>query len=113
MTVRDVEGEKLGKVAEISGDRFIIEKGLLFKDDFEAELDHIVEVHQDEVIYSRTGAIAPGANAPAASTNPEEDRVEAGANATEELRLPIVEEELEVEKQAHQRGAVRVSKEVV
>lgn len=121
MTVRSVEGDKLGKVAGISGDTFIIEKGLLFKEDFEARLDGIVDLRDDEIIYQRAADTEPRTAAVSAG----EDRVEmapaaepiAGgetrARSEEELRVPIVEEELDVEKRALERGGVRVTKEVV
>ncbi|MCU1282273.1 MAG: hypothetical protein JWM53_5819 [bacterium] len=127
MTVRDVEGDKLGKVADVAGDTFIIEKGLLFKEDFEARMERIVEIRDDEIIYARAAEASPEpqshvsgvgddrieSDSPAATATPSTAGREQIAGERDELRVPIVEEELDVQKQARQRGAVRVTKEVV
>jgi len=88
MVVRGTDGEKLGKVKSISGDEFIIEKGLLFKEDFTARCENITDVQGDEITY-------------------------AAQARQDEVRMPLAEEQLLVEKQAKQAGEVKIHKEVV
>lgn len=124
MTVRTAEGDKLGKIASIRDDGFIIEKGWLFKEDYIARFDQVLDVQGDEVIYRRVGeaeaapppaeratgaepAAATGAE-PAAATGTEP----AAAAGTEEMRLPLAEEQLVAEKRAREAGEVQVRKEV-
>jgi uncharacterized protein (TIGR02271 family) len=97
MEVRTAEGEKLGKVAHIEGEQFTIEKGWLFKTDYVAYVDGILEIRGEEIIYQPVS---------------DEDRAKFG-QAEGETRLPLVEEELEVDKHIEQKGEVRVTKEVV
>lgn len=136
MVVRGVDGDKLGKVAGISGEMFIIEKGLLFKEDFEARLDGIVEVRGDEIIYARADEAAPSARetqsrpSSVGMAGAGDDRIDtdeagigrrdmttaaAGSEGPDrgEVRVPLVEEELDVQKQTRQSGGVRVTKSVV
>jgi uncharacterized protein (TIGR02271 family) len=126
MTVRDADGNKLGKVVEVRGDVFIIEKGLIFKDDYQARLDRILEIRDDEIIYAR--ADQSGIESSAASLGRSDDTLPDGsaaaaarfdtadtrsAAAEGEVRVPLAEEELEVQKQARESGGVRVTKDVV
>jgi len=110
MTVRTPEGEKLGKVAKTMGDEFIIEKGLLFKHDYRARADRIMEVRDDEIIYQPLAADDRAANANVAAP-PKESAT--SATSRDEIRVPLAEEEIEVQKYATQKGGVRISKEVV
>jgi uncharacterized protein (TIGR02271 family) len=119
MVVRTTDGEKLGKVASVQGDEFIIEKGLLFKHDYRARCDHIIDVRGDEIIYQRVGAedrerATPGAT-PIRETPIKEPMKETAGAAPrdEEPRIPLVEEEVEVSKRATERPGARVKKVVV
>lgn len=113
MTVRSTDGEKLGTVASVGDQEFIIEKGWLFKEDYRARCDRITDIRGDEVIYQRlgeqeaSGAPAARATATAAATPPETSA------AGEEIRVPLAEEQLVVEKDVTQREAARIHKEVV
>ena len=106
MTVRTSDGEKLGKIASVRGDEFIIEKGLLFKEDYTARCERIMDVQGDEVIYR---PLAAGERAGFAEEGARESRT----TGQREVRVPLTEEQLEVEKTTRQTGGVRVSKEVV
>lgn len=52
MVVRTPDGEKLGRVASVDGDRFTIERGLVFRRRFEAPLEHVILVddEKDELV---------------------------------------------------------------
>jgi uncharacterized protein (TIGR02271 family) len=100
MVVRTEGGDKLGKVHALEPDGFIIEKGLLFKEDYLASYERILDVREDEIIY------APQAEERAGWTTSEGKR-------SEEVRVPLKEEELVAQKTVRQAGAVRVKKEVI
>ena len=52
MIVRTPDGEKLGRVASVDGERFTIERGLVFKHRFEAPIEHVILVddEKDELV---------------------------------------------------------------
>ena len=106
MVVRATDGEKLGKVKSILGDEFIIEKGLLFKEDYTARFENIIDVQGDEITYEKIALDAEGRPLARAATG------EGQARETE-VRMPLAEEQLLVEKQAKQAGEVKIHKEVV
>jgi uncharacterized protein (TIGR02271 family) len=126
MTVRSTDGEKLGKVIACEADRFFIEKGFFFPKDYVARYDDVGEVRGDEILLrhtraelrgegaaaggdhasgERAGERAPSAAAPA-------ERAGMAAGSTEQVSVPILEEELSAEKRARQAGEVSVHKTV-
>ncbi|HEY7957337.1 MAG: YsnF/AvaK domain-containing protein [Polyangia bacterium] len=107
MTVRTSDGEKLGKIASVNGDEFIIEKGLLFKEDYTARSERVLDVKGDEVIYR------PLAEGERAGFTGSEERERQSRTSAGEVRVPLSEEELEVNKRTRETGGVRVSKDVV
>ena len=52
MIVRTPDGEKLGRVASVEGERFTIERGLVFRHHFEAPIEHVIIVddEKDELV---------------------------------------------------------------
>ena len=115
MTVRSIDGEKLGTIAQVGDQEFIIEKGWLFKEDHRALCDRIVEIRGDEVIYRRLDQEEPAARAEAPkgeAAMPATATTETSA-AGEEVRVPLAEEQLVVDKEAREREAARIHKEVV
>jgi len=50
MIVRTNHGEKLGRVASVGTEDFVIESGILFKHRFPARLDRVIETRGDEVL---------------------------------------------------------------
>jgi uncharacterized protein (TIGR02271 family) len=121
--VRSLDGTSLGKIVQLAGDRMIIEKGFFFPKDYTCDLRHVSEVREDEVWLSasdevlRSGedwtsgeATTTGA---AAEAWRDESRVGATSSSTEDIRVPLHEEELTAEKRTREAGAVRVRKEVV
>lgn len=133
MTVRTADGEKLGKVVTCESDRFIIEKGFFFPKDYLARYDDVAEVRDDEVHLRLSGdqlrkpgeegtaepageaGMSAGREIPPPLTAPDRGEVPAGraAGVTENLSVPVAEEELIAEKRSREAGAVRVRKDVV
>lgn len=52
MTVRAIDGHKLGKVLSVRGDELIVEKGLFRHKDFAVSLEDVREVAHGEVYLS-------------------------------------------------------------
>ncbi len=142
MTVRGQDGQKLGKVIECAADAFVVEKGLFFPKDYSIRYDQVTDVKGGEVYLnvadfeSAKGAAtgteasrgsAEAANEPAIGSAPYAGEPYAGASgapaqgasaaigaeARDELRVPLAAEELQAEKKERQAGEVRVRKEVV
>jgi uncharacterized protein (TIGR02271 family) len=117
MVVYSADGQKLGKVVNRGAGYFTIEKGLIFKTDCEARDDEIARVDGEEIWLGtlRDDIVRRGALEREAETSAE-PMAEAELRATgvtEETRVPLAEERLEVEKRARQAGEVRVEKEVI
>lgn len=141
MAVRGQDGQKLGKVIECAADAFVVEKGLFFPKDYSIRYDQVTDVKDGEVYLnvadfeSAKGApigteaprgSAEAANEPAIGSAPYAGEPYAGASgasaqassaigaeARDELRVPLAAEELQAERKERQAGEVRVRKEVV
>ena len=132
MFVTSTSGERIGKVIRCEDDDFIVEKGVLFPRDYELRYDHITEVKDGTIGYSladyleanrhvgpRAGS-APAAirEAAAATTTPATTAAPLTARTRrddrdgEELRIPLMEEQLGVEKITRESGHVRIHKAV-
>lgn len=124
MTVRSIDGEKLGKVFALGDEAFHIEKGLFFPKDYLVQYSDISDIRDGEIILMHgrdslrrlsgeerygTGAAAPGLGADTSATpaRPVE------ARGTAEVAIPVHKEELDVTRRDVSAGEVRVSKEVV
>jgi len=137
MSVRSAGGKKLGKVSRLEPDVFLIEKGLFFPKDYSVRYEDVQEIRSGEIILQPTEGLSrdlsegiglsgakasserldinnrPGLNFDAnrknvaGTTARAEDLI-----SEEELRVPVVEEEVEVEHHTRDAGAVRVRKEV-
>lgn len=120
MTAYSENGEKLGKITTLFEDSFNIEKGLFFPRDYSVRYDDVTEVHDNEMIVnlhagelgekatsrtpgSKTGTY--GEKAPAEWEN----RVEA-LNKGGEIDIPLMEEELRVQKTEEKKGEVHLKK---
>jgi len=133
MFVTSTKGERIGKVIRRDDDTFVVEKGTLFPKDYELRYDHITGIDGGEITYSladlfqrerraerhpviETSATtaslaadaptAPAARGRAATATTE---AESGDN---EVRIPLMQEELEIEKVPRESGHVRVHKGV-
>jgi uncharacterized protein (TIGR02271 family) len=118
MKVRSADGETLGKLIARGDDGFTIEKGLFFPKAYVAGYEEISEIRDDEVWLRQTRDEIQRGDSPRAemATDPPSagnQRVTSTAAGTqEEVRIPLVEEELEVEKRTKEAGEVRIHKDV-
>jgi uncharacterized protein (TIGR02271 family) len=142
MLVMSTKGDRIGKVIRCDADTFIVEKGALFPKDYQLRYDLITGFDAEgSLIYSlaelpekergmyaaepvataRPTTSAPAARtetpAPAARTEASAAaaRAEATASATgdeHEVRIPLLNEELDIEKFAYESGRVRIHKGV-
>jgi uncharacterized protein (TIGR02271 family) len=123
MIVRAMDGEKLGKVISCQDSEFIIEKGFFFPKDYVARYED-AESRDGELLLRQSAAELrelgeSGVRASAAAPQPGGSRIPAGtagsripAGAKEEVKVPLVEEELAAEKRTKETGQVRVRKDV-
>jgi uncharacterized protein (TIGR02271 family) len=111
MTVLSSDGEKLGKVTACAGSTFTIEKGIFFPKDYVARADEIADVTGDEVRLALTKEsflrLREGYGG-LTSTGMGETR-----SSSEEVRMPVAEEELDVLKHDRDAGEVRLRKDVI
>ena len=121
MVVRTNDGEKLGKIVADRGDGFIIEKGFFFRKDYVARYEDVASVRDGEVLLRHSASsLREGIAAPDTGRNggPEMGRPAAApppstiSAASEELRIPVAEEEITAEKRTRQAGEVKIRKEV-
>jgi uncharacterized protein (TIGR02271 family) len=119
MTVRTRDGQKLGKVLSLSDDGFLIEKGLLFKKDFQ-ELIAEKQKHKVGEVTVTKDVVTEEKQVTVPVTREEvviEERPATGQPATsatfeaESIRVPVVEEDVTVEKRPVVKREVRVAKE--
>ncbi len=110
MAVRSADGEKLGKVVECGQDRFIVEKGFFFPKDYTARYDEVAEIRDGEVLLrDSAGALRERSGS---GVGGGVDQTEMGTGATEQVSVPVAEEELTAEKRARQAGEVTIHKDV-
>jgi uncharacterized protein (TIGR02271 family) len=115
MTVFSSDGEKLGKVLSCEASTFTIEKGFFFPKDYVARYDDIADVTGDDIRLAMTkdnfiqlrDRGSYGFEATGASTS------ETSRSSSEDVRVPVAEEELDVLKREREAGEVRLRKDVV
>ncbi|HLK93458.1 MAG TPA: YsnF/AvaK domain-containing protein [Polyangia bacterium] len=130
MAVTSTKGERLGNVIRTGAETFVVEKGVFFPKDYELRYDHITALTGDEISYSlsdidsryssaeapRAAAGAPLAASAASAAATASARTAAATSATkgskEEVRIPLMEEEIGIEKVARETGHVRIKKTV-
>jgi uncharacterized protein (TIGR02271 family) len=115
MNAYSLDGEKLGEVENLDEDSITIEKGWFFPKDFTIRYDDVVDVREDHLIVNRGRADLDEWRTPDYTGWSEYDRAareEQGAEGeTEEARIPLREEQLDVEK-TRKEGEVRLHKVV-
>jgi uncharacterized protein (TIGR02271 family) len=114
MTVFSADGEKVGKIGECGSREFTIEKGLLFKQNYLARYEDIADVRGGDVYmtFDRAALLrAQPTEAGALGEAREAGRVERPLG-TEERRIPLTEEQIEIERRTRPTGEVRVKKDV-
>lgn len=117
--VRASDGEKLGKVKHCDADAFVIGKGFFFPHEYQVRYDHVADVRDREVwlnqpksVFTEGGTMSPLANEDRDLTD-RDLRTSARTHETDEARVPLMEEELEVRKVVRETGRVQVRKDVV
>ena len=142
MSVTSTKGDRLGKVISRSADTFVVEKGVFFPKDYELRYDHITDMGSGGISYSlsdiesrlglgepsRASATTTTARAASATARSEPlssprsepltatrsepvGSVEATAGR-EEVRIPLMEEEVGIEKVSRETGHVRIHKTI-
>ncbi len=130
MFVMGTQGERIGKVIRCNSDTFVVEKGVFFPKDYELRYDHVTDIAGGTIRYALTdflrgrdvetakpteaataasaatvtGASAAAATAPARRAETSADR--------DEIRIPLLREEIGIEKVARESGHVRIHKTV-
>jgi uncharacterized protein (TIGR02271 family) len=132
MFVMGTQGERIGKVIRCDDDTFVVERGVFFPKDYELRYDHITDVSGGTVRYALTdflrgreveaaasqpaaaprGAAADTPNGPTAATAPAKARGDGTSAARDEIRIPLMREEIGIEKVARESGHVRIHKTV-
>ncbi len=124
MIVRSADGEKLGKVVSREDRGFIVEKGFFFPKDYFVREEDVAGLQDGEIHLRLTADMLreagsrPGDRETAAGAGDREIRggeqrpAASMAGASQDVRIPVTEEELVAEKRARQAGEVKVRKEV-
>ena len=133
MTATSTRGERLGNVVRVGSDTFVVEKGVFFPKDYELRYDHIVALDGEQIGYSlsdidsrfgsltdpaRPGTAAPAsvaaASVAASPTSMPAPRKTAppsvGSSRKGDVRIPLMEEEIGIEKISREAGHVRIHK---
>ena len=137
MYVMSTAGQRIGKVIRCDSETFVVEKGALFPKDYQLRYDHITGVASDgSITYSleeelareelaREKGTAAAAAAPSGAPYIEREdesrselkeearselRQEARSDQEQEIRIPLLKEELDIEKYAYESGHVRIHK---
>ena len=136
MAVTSIKGERLGNVVRVGSDTFVVEKGVFFPKDYELRYDHITSLDGEQIGYSlsdtdsrfgslaetaRAGTAAAAATAAATAARaapPPAPPARAaaptslGTGRKEDVRIPLMEEEIGIEKVSRETGHVRIHKTV-
>jgi uncharacterized protein (TIGR02271 family) len=109
MEVHSLDGKDLGKIADFTSDRLIIEKGWFFPKECVARLDDIAEVREDEVYLGVTSDALREMTERTSDLNASSGLM---ADAQNEIRVPVVEEEIHTEVRSQEAGEVLIHKTV-
>jgi uncharacterized protein (TIGR02271 family) len=104
MTARSTSGIALGRVISIGPDGFTVEKGIFFPQDHDLRNDCIHEVRGEEIYYRLADETMP---------KKENGWQKAELREGKELRMPLMEEQVLIQKESKETGSVRVHKNVV
>ena len=128
MFVMGTQGERIGKVIRCDDETFVVEKGVFFPKDYELRYDHITDISGGTIRYALTdflrgrdvaaeraatsGYEATVAAPAAAAAAPTIARQAEDAGDRDEIRIPLMREEIGIEKVARESGHVRIHKTV-
>jgi uncharacterized protein (TIGR02271 family) len=125
------DGDKVGTVSEVQTGYIVVEKGFFFPTDYYIPTSAIASASNGQVYLSTTKDAAlnsgwdvvpdvqattmpPGATAVTTDTFTETDRLATARVAgDEEIRIPVMEEELTATVRQQEAGAVRIEKDVI
>lgn len=131
MFVMGTQGERIGKVIRCNDETFVVEKGVFFPKDYELRYDHITDVTGGTIRYALTDFLRGRTpeEATAASTTAAGPALAGAASAgattatrradtsadrdRDEIRIPLLREEIGIEKVARESGHVRIHKTVI
>lgn len=100
------DGEKLGRIINLTEDNVHIEKGFFFPRDFVVSYDDIVEVSGDRMIITKQGTELREWKSEEYEGWERLDALKRG----EEFDIPLREEELQVNKSKHKAGEIHLKK---
>jgi uncharacterized protein (TIGR02271 family) len=132
MFVMGTQGERIGKVIRCDDETFVVEKGVFFPKDYELRYDHITDISGGTIRYALTDflrgrdvsaerqaatareapASAPTAVSATAAAATAPIRREEEATDRDEIRIPLMREEIGIEKVARESGHVKIHKTV-
>jgi uncharacterized protein (TIGR02271 family) len=135
MIVTTSVGDRLGKVISCGAETFVVEKGMFSPKDYELRYDHILSIDSGGITYSLqdlearygtstgtkakelAGTLAGTAKAAASVTTAKASEslgstARSETAARQEVRIPLMDEEIGVEKVARESGHVRIHKTV-
>ena len=125
------DGDKVGTVAEVQSSYIVVEKGFFFPTDYYIPMSAVASASTDQVYLnvSKDAALQSGWDAQPVDletagydTTPTVGASEIGAGygmgttavaSDEEIRIPVMEEELTATVREQEAGAVRIEKDVV
>ena len=132
MFVMGTQGERIGKVIRCDDETFVVEKGVFFPKDYELRYDHITDISGGTIRYALTDFLrgrTPGGSEAAAALRrrrqalpgrrsdcSRDDRDTAsgvGRQGEGRIRIPLMREEIGIEKVARESGHVRIHKTVI
>lgn len=122
MFVTSSDGQRMGKVIRCDSETFVVEKGALFPKDYELRYEYIRDVKDGNIEYllhedlARTPGAVHAASAPEKVATLPTGGVAAAAardaDTEQELRIPLLKEEMDVEKFQRESGHVKIHKAV-
>ena len=125
------DGDKVGTVAEVQSNYIVVEKGFFFPTDYYIPMSAVASYDNDQVYLNLAKDAALNSGWDAQPTDLETSSYDAsmasgftdvdsgyGASAAEvgtdeEIRIPVMEEELTATVRGQEAGAVRIQKDVV
>jgi uncharacterized protein (TIGR02271 family) len=114
MTVFSSDGEKLGKVLVCEASTFTIEKGFFFPKDYIARFDDVADVTGDDIRLGMTkDAFVQLRESGTSGYEATGESKSETLRSSEDVRVPVAEEELDVLKREREAGEVRLRKDVV
>jgi uncharacterized protein (TIGR02271 family) len=108
------DGDKVGTVAAVYPGYIVVEKGFFFPTDYYIPISAVASYDNDQVYLNLAKDAALNSGWDAQPTDLETASYDAAvATDAEEIRVPVMEEELTATVREREAGAVRIEKDVV